>query len=572
MWWVTQPSRASSERQGIAELQSKFEWFKELKFRLTENFSFEVDFSLDLKGSIVTLTLIYPEVFPNLPPKVIPKEEVRLSSHQYGAGGELCLEYRTDNWTTEITGAMMIESAYKLLGNENDITALPVPSAHRLLVGQDVRNSVFRFLFAHSLNEHLEHISIDAPLSAIVSEHLHAGTWVSAVSRLGTEESPIYEVKMPLSESATNYEALVIRVANGVLGESTLEYEGLVKLVGVSNVEKLLATKPDQFWSPILLYDGKIAKLLVVWENEGKRSTIEFHTVRLPTEVNRLEWNIEDISRKMVAVVGCGSIGSKIAVSLARSGVRNFLLIDTDLFLKHNLVRNELDRTAIGLNKTKALKARLIEIAEGCNVELRDLNLGGQESASWTIAAMKALSKADIIVDATANSTAFNMCATAAAQYSIPLIWGVVYSGGIGGLVARARPHTDPTPILARKQILDWYEAQGVPWERTGSEGYETDQDQEIPQIAGDAEVSIVASHMTRFVLDILLARQPSLFPHSVYVIGFKQSWIFSAPMEAWPISLRQEGNWGPDVEPNAGTQLTVFIEEVTGIKLANAS
>lgn len=567
MWWMTQPSRASFERQEIAELQIKSVWLKEVRFRLDDVLSFEIDFSLELNGSAVALTMSYPELFPALPPRIIPKEKLRLSSHQYGAGGELCLEYRTDNWTSEITGAMMIESAYRLLSNENDAAAIPVPSAHRILVGQNARNSVCRFLLPNALEDELGKLEVGETIFAIVTEHHYGGTFVSSISTLGTAATPLYKATMPLSESAATYDSLVIRVENYGLGESSLDYEGLLRLSGSANIDVLLAAKPEQFWSPIVLFDGRRTKLLVIWESDGKRNTLEFHTVKLPYESSRLEWKIADLSSKLVAIVGCGSVGSKIAVSLARSGIRNFLLVDTDLLFKENLVRNELDRRSIGLNKTKALKARLIEIAEGCSIETRDLNLGGQESAAWTVSAIRAMSKADIIVDATANAAAFNMCATASTQFSKPMVWGVVYSGGIGGLVARARPHIDPIPVLARKQILDWYDAQGVPWKQDGVEGYETFQDEETPQIASDAEVSIVASHMTRFVLDVLLARQPSWFPYSAYAMGFKQSWIFSQPMQVWPIQLEEQGKWGPTVEPDAAKQLTAFMEEIVGAK-----
>ena len=43
-----------------------------------------------------------------------------------------------------------------------------------------------------------------------------------------------------------------------------------------------------------------------------------------------------------VGIVGLGSLGSKIAVSLARSGLRRFLLVDDDVLLPENICRHEL--------------------------------------------------------------------------------------------------------------------------------------------------------------------------------------------------------------------------------------
>ncbi|MCT4372027.1 ThiF family adenylyltransferase [Yangia mangrovi] len=38
------------------------------------------------------------------------------------------------------------------------------------------------------------------------------------------------------------------------------------------------------------------------------------------------------LADKSVGIVGCGSVGSKVAASLCRTGVGKFLLIDEDIF------------------------------------------------------------------------------------------------------------------------------------------------------------------------------------------------------------------------------------------------
>ena len=41
-------------------------------------------------------------------------------------------------------------------------------------------------------------------------------------------------------------------------------------------------------------------------------------------------------------------MGSKLAASLARSGVRRFVLVEEDVLLPENLVRNDLDWRDVG--------------------------------------------------------------------------------------------------------------------------------------------------------------------------------------------------------------------------------
>jgi hypothetical protein len=64
-------------------------------------------------------------------------------------------------------------------------------------------------------------------------------------------------------------------------------------------------------------------------------STVEGQ--RIPSEFERLR-------DKKIGIVGLGSVGSKVAVSLARSGVRNFILIDDDCCQKTCAAMNWIGR------------------------------------------------------------------------------------------------------------------------------------------------------------------------------------------------------------------------------------
>lgn len=61
-------------------------------------------------------------------------------------------------------------------------------------------------------------------------------------------------------------------------------------------------------------------------------------------------------------VFGCGALGSKIVLHLARSGITNFILLDHDRLSSHNLVRHTLYGEDVGQNKASALKKRIDEM------------------------------------------------------------------------------------------------------------------------------------------------------------------------------------------------------------------
>ena len=65
------------------------------------------------------------------------------------------------------------------------------------------------------------------------------------------------------------------------------------------------------------------------------------------------------LSRARALVIGCGAVGGRVAVELARSGVLSLTLVDPDVMRMANVFRHVLGRTAFGLNKAQAMKARL---------------------------------------------------------------------------------------------------------------------------------------------------------------------------------------------------------------------
>lgn len=60
-------------------------------------------------------------------------------------------------------------------------------------------------------------------------------------------------------------------------------------------------------------------------------------------------------------VAGCGALGSKVVMHLARSGTTNLSLFDPDYLAPHNLVRHALLADYVGMNKALALKKAIAQ-------------------------------------------------------------------------------------------------------------------------------------------------------------------------------------------------------------------
>ena len=65
---------------------------------------------------------------------------------------------------------------------------------------------------------------------------------------------------------------------------------------------------------------------------------------------------------KKALFIGCGSVGSLIAVELAKAGVGYFMLVDNDIFGYHNICRHQCGVYDVGRYKTDALADRILQI------------------------------------------------------------------------------------------------------------------------------------------------------------------------------------------------------------------
>lgn len=66
-----------------------------------------------------------------------------------------------------------------------------------------------------------------------------------------------------------------------------------------------------------------------------------------------------ELSRKRALVVGCGAVGGHVAVQLARAGILNLTLVDSDVLREENVYRHVLGKTSCGYEKVIGLKVHI---------------------------------------------------------------------------------------------------------------------------------------------------------------------------------------------------------------------
>jgi molybdopterin/thiamine biosynthesis adenylyltransferase len=544
MWWIKNPVRLKSEITGLEALRDHEAWLLSFTPSL-KGLTLTIDFDIEVGGEPFPFTLEYPAFFPDTPPTVTPRDGRRLSSHQYGAGGEMCVEYRSDNWDPSVTGAMMVESTYRLLTGERgtgDDRAV-VPSAHQSTLGQRLRGTSGRFFLTRGLRDYAAGLMAGELRACRIAEIFGPKrTWTAHVRSAGPADRPEWqESRIPLG-AGIGEPGLLLRVESltdvGVSTQAALD-----EIIEAGRRPEALPVDNSATSRFTLLVDHESASLYFSFLKDGAWNLYAYSTIDLINDIaGRLPEQYAVMRGKKVGLVGCGSLGSKIATSLARSGVGDFVLVDDDIMKPGNLVRHDLDATSLGAHKVDGLEARLKAVSPHVSVSARRVVLGGQESSGTTASVLEELATCHLLIDATADPQAFNFVASVARSALRPMIWAEVYAGGIGGFVARLRPDMEPPPHQARQQYLAWCRQQRVPWIAEDHD-YESRSSGE-PVIADDADVATIAAQAVRMTTDYLVRADASAFPHSAYVIGLAQAWLFTEPLDIRPLDFVAEGQW----------------------------
>ena len=132
----------------------------------------------------------------------------------------------------------------------------------------------------------------------------------------------------------------------------------------------------------------------------------------------------ERLASSHVAIIGCGGLGSNIAMMLVRSGVRSLVLVDFDLVEQANLNRQIFFPDQIGEPKVVALAEMLTRLVPDLTLTLHQVRATGESVAALTAGA-------DVVIEAVDG--AHDKAAIARALLSVRPDIALVAASGIGG-------------------------------------------------------------------------------------------------------------------------------------------
>lgn len=145
--------------------------------------------------------------------------------------------------------------------------------------------------------------------------------------------------------------------------------------------------------------------------------------------------NLQRLRESHVGVVGVGSGGGFVALSLAMSGVGHFTLVDDDIIEEANITRHVADRRYIGQNKAAAVADLILQRNPQATVTVIEGRIEQH---------MSALDGLDVLVVGVDGENAKYLINEACLKRRVTAVYAGVYERGEGGDVVIIRPYDGP--------------------------------------------------------------------------------------------------------------------------------
>ena len=508
-WYERFPHRLAAERTAMHDRG----------FTLNED-AFNAEGIVEFKGTLANswdATVLYPGSFPSKPPHLCTSTNAPfLPRHHRPDTREICtFGPNQARWNASMDGTSVIDEAETVISDvlatnpsdtvpepasalytydPNYAVLIPVALPTMKPVPGEVRKGVFRLR-----KQTLAGTPQPPPWRGIILE--------TTIDGKTTKTGPPYNAWLQPGQEVKG--TLVILPTPPPFFATPRDLQDYFKMLRVTRGDLVAFVFPEhngtmagQRWTWLMVqstgnFDHRLIRSFPV--------TAEDQQVRIP--------GLGALREKRVVIIGCGSIGSKLATSLAATGVHRFGLLDADYLEPFNAVRHEVGMHAFGVPKAFALAQHLVGQygmqPEG--VQFLLVHIGAQNTAQTERNLIDLLATADLVIDATGNHGASHFINDHCSEHQIPALYVSVTNGAWSGEIVRYQPGRS----ACWNCWLAQYEHQTPPASPNG-EVFAPGCDQ--PTFTGTTyEVGMVANLAAKIAVDLLLHADPE-FPHD-YVV-----------------------------------------------------
>lgn len=444
-WFRAHPDRFNEEREKL----------EAIGFALDEEKLQEAD-TVIFSGSLPdypdrTLIVSFPWGYPSIAPSITDNGKCPLlRRHQRASTRGYCLfGPNAEAWYAGLYAVTAVEEVRKLikdvLEERQDVSTDPYPepfSAHPLFADHGT------ILVPPPVSDFLPD-DLTLPIEGMIRVNYEAKINGKRVGR-GTVVEASFKGKSAICNASRGYKA----ITNGREVRGRLTYLPSLTNPILDGSDFVAALKEFGFspqiydWHALIFPEQsenrlttRYSWLLFKKEKTGRFSLVRTVTYRSAEKSARIP-GLEFLPTKRIAIFGCGSIGSKIACSLASSGVKDFLLVDKDVLEPVNSVRHECGIDQFATPKAYALASRVCALNPDsvgtCRTFVGDLF--GELSRQARHNLYEILAECDLIVNATGVQGLSRAVCELSNHFLIPSVHVSVTNGAWSGEVLRYLP------------------------------------------------------------------------------------------------------------------------------------
>src|SRR5574344_1310805 len=226
-----------------------------------------------------------------------------------------------------------------------------------LLRGYYVKNTEYYNIMPISNDAIIDHNRINnTPIGFILPEN--------PFKSIGIDDNRFQMRRIDIDNNISSSDRLKTKHRKDVMPLQQSEIELLLEKID-NSFPNLINKKEDYLYSN--------SEQVVGYFDQGQLHLIQLSTL-IEIKIESYSLKLDVFSRntgtlesgvmlnKKAVFIGCGSVGSLVAVELAKAGVGSFMLVDMDIFGYHNICRHQCGIYDVGRYKTDAVSDRILQI------------------------------------------------------------------------------------------------------------------------------------------------------------------------------------------------------------------
>ena len=442
-WFERYPERLKSEEAILEE--AGFVRFHGLE-KFPELIAFSGTLPVDPQRELL---IVFPEAFPSMPPKVFDKGPLPvLARHHHPGNRQFCLFGNVNaRWTAGLSCREVLHEVTNLIEqfgkpgpivNEDTVpepltAALPYAPGGSILVPPSISELGFlgpaitkgeltlRYMEPNRLRRAGQGIVLNATIGS------HSFKANDGFREILGPDGPEFRVPLVYLPAVATMEEL------GEAAKTAIKSD-------------IYGAKKKQRWFAFLFPEksGAADAVRFSWafakvDAQGSVQWVQAFPYRSDERMARIP-QLRGLEAHTVAFLGCGCLGSKIALNLAASGLKNFTLIDFENVEPYNTVRQEVTINSFGFKKVDAFGMRLSQVNPEVSINPLAFCIGEANNATSERDAFAAFAKSSLIVDTIGNHGVSRWLNDLASDLAVPAIFASVTNGAWGGEIVRYRP------------------------------------------------------------------------------------------------------------------------------------